>query len=236
MTNQILAGFFVRLKHGLRRVLKLNYYHLSYAQEGEDMILRRLFENKPTGFYVDVGAHHPQRFSNTYLLYKKDWSGINIDAMPGSMVAFKKNRPRDINLEIAISDEERELTYYVFDDAALNTFDIKLAQAREESTKYAIMQKQQLFTQPLAKVLDQYMPRGVGIDFITIDVEGFDLQVLKSNDWQRYRPNYILVEAITFDLKNMEQEDVYLYLDSMGYILFAKTVNTLFFKNGEINV
>jgi len=70
----------------------------SYSQEGEDMILRRLFEKQLTGFYVDVGAHHPKRFSNTYFFYKQGWHGINIDAMPGSMKLFEKIRPRDILL------------------------------------------------------------------------------------------------------------------------------------------
>ncbi|MFA7355121.1 MAG: SAM-dependent methyltransferase, partial [Sulfurimonadaceae bacterium] len=83
--------------------VKNNYFDgyalKSYSQEGEDMILRRLFEQQPNGFYVDVGAHHPKRFSNTYFFYKKGWRGINIDAMPNSMELFNKIRPRDINIE-----------------------------------------------------------------------------------------------------------------------------------------
>ena len=81
-------------------IIKNNYFDgfslKSYSQEGEDMILRRLFEKQKTGFYVDVGAHHPKRFSNTFFFYKKGWSGINIDAMPNSMRLFDKIRPRDI--------------------------------------------------------------------------------------------------------------------------------------------
>jgi hypothetical protein len=76
--------------------------HLSYAQEGEDMVLRRIFEDQPLGFYVDVGAHHPVRFSTTYFFYRRGCRGINIDATPGSMDAFRRLRPRDINLEVAI--------------------------------------------------------------------------------------------------------------------------------------
>ncbi len=79
------------------------YMNPSYSIEGEDRIVRSLFwEKRDTGFYVDVGAHHPFRFSNTYLFYTQGWRGINIDATPGSMRAFKKHRPRDINLEIGI--------------------------------------------------------------------------------------------------------------------------------------
>ena len=84
------------------------------------MILNRFFERKRNGFYVDVGAHHPKRFSNTYTFYKKGWRGVNIDAMPGSMEKFKKIRPRDINLEFAISNKNGTLVYHMFNEPALN--------------------------------------------------------------------------------------------------------------------
>ena len=77
----------------------------AYAQEGEDLILYRIFEQTPPGFYVDIGAHHPCCFSSTYLFYQRGWRGINIDAMPGSMDLFRRIRPRDINLESAISED-----------------------------------------------------------------------------------------------------------------------------------
>ena len=73
--------------------------NICYSQNGEDLILNRFLENKKNGFYIDIGAHHPIRFSNTYLFYKKGWRGINIDAMPGSMDLFNKIRSRDINIE-----------------------------------------------------------------------------------------------------------------------------------------
>src|SRR5689334_15261611 len=86
----------------------------SYSQEGEDMILARVFENQKSGFYVDVGAHHPWRFSNTYMFYRRGWRGLNIDAMPDSMSRFRKARPRDINVEIPVLREEAVLNYYQF--------------------------------------------------------------------------------------------------------------------------
>ena len=90
--------------------VKNNYFDSyalkSYSQEGEDMILMRLFENQKMGFYVDVGAHHPKRFSNTYFFYKLGWKGINVDAMPGSMTAFNRIRARDINIEKPVSNKK----------------------------------------------------------------------------------------------------------------------------------
>lgn len=88
-----------------------------YSQEGEDQILRRMFEKKNTGFFVDVGAHHPIRFSNTYFFYRKGWSGVNIDATPGSMVSFDKLRARDTNIECGIDEQEDVLDFYCFSDS-----------------------------------------------------------------------------------------------------------------------
>ena len=78
----------------------------SYSQEGEDLVLARYFA-KSSLIYVDVGAHHPTRYSNTYLFYSQGWRGINIDAMPGSMDAFRRDRPRDINIEALVSTSKK---------------------------------------------------------------------------------------------------------------------------------
>mgnify|MGYP001334584774 CR=1 FL=1 len=86
------------------------------------MILNRIFGNQAKGFYIDVGAHHPKRFSNTYLFYKRGWSEINIDAMPGSMKIFDKQRPRDINIEKPVSNEKKIMDFYIFNEPALNSF------------------------------------------------------------------------------------------------------------------
>ncbi|MDX9799068.1 MAG: hypothetical protein RBT05_09445 [Bacteroidales bacterium] len=87
----------------LRKTNFMGFGSISFSQEGEDMLLSKLFELNEKGFFVDIGAHHPIRFSNTYKLYLKGWRGINIDAMPNSMDLFKKYRSEDINLEIPIA-------------------------------------------------------------------------------------------------------------------------------------
>src|SRR5713226_7824178 len=100
------------------------FSHVSYSQFGEDMVLKKIFQDKPDGFYVDVGAFHPKYYSNTYLLYLKGWKGINIDATPGSMEAFKRIRPRDCNLEMPIGSRKQTLTYYMFEEPAFNGFSV----------------------------------------------------------------------------------------------------------------
>jgi len=208
------------------------YSTMSYSQEGEDLILNRLFEKQRKGFYVDVGAHHPKRFSNTYLFYKKGWSGINIDAKPGSMRQFNKIRKKDINLEIPISNNGKILTYYAFNEPALNTFSADLASKRiENNDTYFIQEKIELQTYKLSEVLDKYLPEGSKIDFLTIDVEGLDYNVIQSNDWNKYSPRFILVELLnTHTLIEIIDDEITKFLNCKGYTVFAKSINTVFYK------
>lgn len=202
----------------------------SYSQEGEDMILRRIFENKGTGFYVDVGAHHPQRFSNTYFFYKNGWRGINIDARPGSMDQFNKLRPRDINIEAAIAREQRELTYYMFNDPALNTFDENLSASRNREP-YKLIGTKHIVTQRLDQVLHRHLPRGQAIDFMTVDVEGLDLQVLESNDWNVFMPRYLLVENSNADMTELTTDAINGFMVEHNYLIIAKSLKTVIYKN-----
>lgn len=209
------------------------FARLSYAQEGEDLILERFFGNKRNGFYVDVGAHHPQRFSNTYNFYKKGWRGINIDAMPDSMSSFIIERPRDINIETGVTLEESELTYYMFNEPALNTFSEIDARKKDNLRDYKIISERKIQTKPLSSILKAHLPLDVQIDFMTIDVEGLDLEVLKSNNWELHRPTMILVEDLKkFSINELEkQSEVYKFLIDKEYQLIAKTFNTLFFQD-----
>lgn len=203
----------------------------SWSQEGEDQILQRIFERKKNGFYIDVGAHHPRRFSNTFLFYKRGWRGINIDAMPGSMRAFRKTRPRDLNLEIGIGEQEGTLEYFMFNEPALNGFSRDLSYKRSaEDSGYRIKTVVNVDVLPLREVLDKYLPIDQVIDFMSVDVEGLDLQVLKSNDWERFRPTYTLVEILGSSFHRIDQSDIGQFMREAGYVPFAKCMTTVFFK------
>ncbi|MCW5896052.1 MAG: FkbM family methyltransferase [Bacteroidetes bacterium] len=205
----------------------------SYAQEGEDLILRRYLNVERSGFYVDVGAHHPIKFSNTYLFYKIGWSGINIDAMPGAMEMFRKLRPRDINIEAAVGKTVRTLTYTMFDEPALNTFDPGLAQQRAAGK--SALRTVSLETRPLASILAEHLPGNQRIDFLSVDVEGLDLEALQSNDWERFRPTFVLVESSYVEaltVAEVQQTDIHDYLTGQGYELIAKSYFTTFYREG----
>ena len=227
------------LKHAIKRSLCFlrwdKWQNISWAQEGEDLILNRFLNSKQSGFYVDIGAHHPKRFSNTYFYYRKGWKGINIDAMPGSMAAFEKMRPRDINLECGIGEKNEKLPYYIFNDHALNGFSKQLSDERRSEGVYKLISENVVEIRTLSSVLDQFENEFEGIDFLTIDVEGFDLEVLKSNDWEKYRPEYILAEILSQNNFVQPEQPILKFLENQDYKLVAKSMNTAFFQTTRVN-
>jgi len=224
------------IKTSLKRIISCatwdQWTQFSWSQEGEDLILNRIFGAQRSGFYVDVGAHHPKRFSNTFLFYKRGWRGINIDATPGSMNAFNKTRPRDINLELGIGEKQGKLDYFVFNEPALNGFSRDLSDERNEAdSAFRIESVIKVDVLPLRQVLDNHLPAGQVIDFMSIDVEGLDFQVLKSNDWNKYRPTYVLAEILCSSLHEIEQSEIGQFMRDQNYVLYAKCMNTVFFKD-----
>jgi FkbM family methyltransferase len=204
---------------------------LSYSQEGEDIILDNVFEGKRNGLFVDVGAHHPHRFSNTFFFYKLGWRGINIDAMPGSMDAFRRYRPDDINLEIGVSQTNGRLTYYMFNEPALNGFDKELATSRNGLRDYRIVETKQIPTRQLSSILDEYLPNGQKIDFLNVDVEGLDLDVLQSNDWSRFRPTIVIAESLPhLPLTQIKEDPIYIFMCKNRYRIIAKTMRDMLFQ------
>ena len=191
------------------------------------MILRRLFEGREAGTYVDVGAHHPWRYSNTYWFYRQGWSGLNIDATPGSMDAFRRSRPRDRNVEAAVAGNARTITFFAFDEPALNTFD-PAAVERAKLGGYRVVGEREVLTTTLAELLREHLP-GVEIDFLSVDVEGLDAEVLESNDWDAFAPEVVLAETFGQALDEVQASPVARVLGSRGYHLLAKTANTAIF-------
>lgn len=222
------------LKKLILKYLPLHYFksYQSYAQEGEDMVLRSFYEGNKNykGFYVDVGAHHPYRFSNTLFFYKSGWRGINIEPTPGAIKLFNRFRKNDINLNIGISAVSGILPFYCFNEPALNGFSKEVSEERNNSsTKYHLIKEISIQTLPLSTVLDKHLKPGQQIDFLTIDVEGLDIEVLESNNWEKYKPDYILVEG-AMHFEEIPHSPIYQLLHPMGYGLVAKTLRTLFFK------
>ena len=224
-----------RFRRHVRKFLGIGNtpFKKNYSQDGEDILLLSFLEDKKGGFYIDIGAHHPVRFSNTYLFYEKGWSGINIDATPNSMIEFNKIRQRDINIETGIGDSSDELDYYSFCEPALNSFDKTISEERiKKGWKLKEIIKIKLFT--INDILNKYIPPQQHIDFITIDIEGLDIVVLRSLNFEKYAPDFFVVEDLGFDGKDIkdvcEKSPIYNFLIQKGYICVARTMRSLIFK------
>lgn len=199
----------------------------SFSQQGEDMVMDCLFQWNRTGFYVDVGAHHPTRYSNTYYFYKKGWRGINIDPIPDIMKEFRKLRPNDINLEIGIANQEGLLKYFEYEDSALNTFSELNAARYLHEGRGVLKRTSEIPVCPLSSILKKYVPPETTIDFFSIDVEGLDMEVLSSNDWNQFRPRAIIVEDLTaFTFEQVMKSELTAYLRGVGYIPISKMVHS----------
>jgi hypothetical protein len=202
----------------------------SFSQEGEDMVLKRVFNNRSTGVYVDIGAHHPSVFSNTNYFYQLGWRGINIDGLPGSKIDFNKNRPRDINLELLIAETEEDIEFYLFEPSLMNTISKKQAESNTKFDWCVPKGSTMVHAMPLSKVFDQYLEPGIKIDFMSVDVEGAEMSVLKSNNWDKYKPDVLLIEYIDLSIEDILKSEIHTFLTDLFYNFFAKTGNTVFYK------
>ncbi len=217
----------ILLKKGIKKLKllpELRHGRILFSQTGEDAFLREIFLEKETGFYIDVGAHHPTRYSNTYIFYSMGWRGINIEPQKKAIDLFNKKRPRDINLNLAVSEKEGEITFFEAEDNAYSTIIPSVAKDFKKVTKSKVQ------SLPLSKILDKHLPKKTHIDFISIDTEGNDLTVLKSNDWKKYKPTYILVEMIQMPEYSKEDKKIYDFLKKAGYLFVGKTNLTGIFK------
>lgn len=213
--------------------IKSKYRHDSYAQCGEDIIIKNIFDaikiTNPT--YVDIGAHHPFYLSNTALFYRSGSRGINIEPDPKLFSAFEKFRKHDTNLNIGISSKQGNLIFYVMDPPTLNTF------SKSEAKKYVgmghtIIEEKEIPVRTLDEVISEYLS-GIPPDIIFIDVEGMDYEILKSYNFMQSNPLVVCVETISYTTDDTGKKDKRIidYMIKSGYAVYADThINTIFVK------
>ncbi len=205
--------------------------HTVYSQYGEDILIESVMyqiDKDKTGFFIDIGAYHPYKFSNTYLFYKKGWNGINIEPTPHKAQLFEIFRPRDINLSIGISNSYTEKTFYIYDENAYNTVTKELVDERKQELNLSPREELVIQFQPMNQIISQYVPEGKQVDLLTIDVEGSEMEVLSSIDWEQTKPSIIAIEM--FDTEN----EIAHYIVNKEYKLVAKTIGTAIFVRSEL--
>jgi FkbM family methyltransferase len=213
-----------KIKNWLLRKIK----NISYSKEGEDLQLNKLLQNRFDGYFVDIGCWHPIKASNSYFFYLKGFNGICIDPNPELVKLYQTIRPRDKFFNYGIGENIDYLSYYEFDESSMNTFDLDFI--KNHKLENRILRKSKIEIVTLEFVLEESKIPHDKIDFFDIDVEGFDLNVLKTNNWNKYRPKIVLIESDT-SFHSQKNSEINIFLEDKGYECVAKIVQKNHFGN-----
>ncbi len=216
----------------------------SHSQFGEDLIIQSYYDrlkyernialDPKQGVIVDIGCFRPIAFSNSYFFYKKGFSCINIDATPGSKAIFDRTRARDTNIEAAIGREDGTGTFYVFGAPSVwNTMDAEAAARATETTRITpkthVVQIRRVET-----ILDAHL-KNRKLEMLLIDAEGFDLQVIQSNNFDKYRPRVVLFEVGSLSLSDLPSDPIVEHMQALEYSLYSWIApNLMFVRNDSL--
>lgn len=196
----------------------------SFSQHGEDVFIYNYFKNKNCGRYLDIGASHPYRISNTYLLYSRGWTGVTVEPIPRLGLLHKKWRAKDELLPVAVGSASGKLTFFEMTPSVLSTLDENVARDYIENARAVLCRTYNIEVMSVDAVF-AYTARGGPIDFVSIDVEGLDAELLEAIDLNRYKPALLCIE-INDDISRKKIENIiykseYRVVKELGCNLFA---------------
>ena len=184
----------------------------SFSQFGEDLFIAKFFANQKEGKYVDLGAFHPMRLSNTYLLFKKGWSGTNVDLNPITIDLFNLARKNDDNICCLMAGKENLLKDVYFEDwSAANSI----------TSNANLSEKKQMKTRTFESLISK------NFDFLNIDLEGHDYEILQTIDFKKFNPKLICIEI----LENCsDKENIFDFLKQHNYSFIKNLGPSYFFR------
>lgn len=198
-------------------------FNISFSKAGEDLQMMKLIANTTPGVYVDIGCWHPVKASNTYFFYLRNWKGICIDPNPELKALYSKIRPNDIFENCALGNSDLNMNYYMLSDRYSSMNTVNLDFIKKHNLESEIKKVINIPTQTLKSVLEKNISKTDRLDFFDVDVEGYDLEVLKTNDWDLYRPRFIVVESDEALQKDLTSE-MNAYLNEVNYTMIGKIV------------
>ena len=211
------------------------YKKESWSQSGEDVIIEYLFGlrkiTKPT--CLDIGSYHPVVANNTYKFFLKGASCVNIDANPSAVEKFKDIRPGDVNLNIGVGGQKGNFDFYIMNDEALNTFSAEEMKSLLKSGS-SVKEIKIIEMLPVNEVLEKYFAFAAP-DFISIDAEGVDEDIIVSYDFSRFAPKVICIESINYtpDGTGSKRFELCSKVEAAGYFEYANTnINSIFVNKG----
>jgi len=232
MINFILK-FTTSLIYGI--LLKIKFLR-SMSQEGEDLIIDRILKMKNIKykdiFFLDIGSGHPIKYSNTFYYYIRGSKGICIDAFEQNIRLHKFLRPKDKCFNFLLGSKEKILDYYVFKQSELNTISKKKVDELKGYKIFPLYLKQMKQSNTSQFFSEKITDNVKKINLLNIDIEGAELDVLKSINWVNFKPEIICVEIILRDFEDVYKNDIYKLLKLNGYNMYSKLINSvIFIKN-----
>ncbi len=200
-----------------------------YSQCAEDVSIRRFFPKGYRGFFVDVGCFHPKKYNNTWRLYKKGWRGINVDIDSIKIEGFNIVRPHDTNINCAVANTEGEVSYF-----ANGFYSLSISLDKNFTERKSGYISKTTRCAKLTSLIDETRHKDREIDFLRVDAEGHDIEVLKSLDFDRYNPKLIAVETHEALFTEVCKSSVYTFLLSEQYCLVGWCGVTLLMANKEL--
>ncbi len=206
----------------LQKLYKNKKPNFHFSEFGEDIIINRFFKNINSGFYIDIGAYHPFKGSLTYLLHKKGWTGLNIDISKASIDLFNIARKKDININCAVSNVDEETFYY--SNSLINQQN-SLIQRGENQKKIPIKSFK------LETILKTHKIEN--FEYLNIDTEGNEAEIIRSIDFQKYKPILVTVEINNFFSNKSNKDEIIKYFLLNSYELFNIIGVTYIFVNKD---
>ncbi len=196
----------------------------SYSFGGVDLLINHFFRNQKKGIYLDIGCYHPINGSNTYLLYKKGWSGINIDLDEDSIEMFKNFRSKDYNKRVAVSDYKGKITLYTYHKrSAVQT----VSQKNAKHMNLDKLKQIEIECDTINSIIENSKFRDSKIDLLSIDIEGHELNALRSFDFNKYEPKLVIIEyndpelaTLEFyyqKIENLMESEIYKFMCNQNY-------------------
>tara|TARA_B110000438_G_scaffold300409_1_gene352739 strand:+ start:89 stop:781 length:693 start_codon:yes stop_codon:yes gene_type:complete len=210
----------------LKKLYYEKYTKKSYSFNNVDLIIDYLLKHIEKGFYIDLGCNHPIKYNNTYLLHKRGWSGINIDADKTSIELFNKFRKNDFNINKIISENGEIKKLYIYHDrSAINTVNKELVDLRMNKPVKEIEEK----STTLNKVIEDSPLKDAKINLLTVDIEGHEFEALKKFDFLKYKVDVIVLELLNKNLHKIE-----MYNQSIDFVIKSDIYNLLLNNNYKL--
>ena len=214
------------IKKIFNKIYYEKYSKKSYSISNVDLILERLFKDINQGIYIDVGCNHPIKYNNTYLLHKKGWCGINVDADNSSIKLFNIFRKKDYNVNCVLSDKQEIKDFYFYHErSSINTLSKELVNSRKTKPAKTIKIK----SKTLNQILESSPFNLNKINLLSIDIENHEYEVLKNFNFSKYKIDVIVAECIDLSLKKLE-----IYNQSLNFVMNSNIYKLLVSNNYKL--